>query len=281
MILKLSPPILFQGKPIFLTQEIGPILGYSDLAHSIKTSPTSMRERKELLLLEGDNLKQLKDLLRSGTGADRPQLSSQVLDTIKFSPKLIVLTKAGLQTLLLRSDKPAAIEYKDWVIYEVLPAIEKGQLPQQINIREKKEDEVSMRHLATKLLQCELKAAELLGVPIHYAQIEAVKVVEVICQIDYSPLLLKFPAQENIIAEEEYLEPTEIGKRLGSFSGTKINDALCLLGLQNKINGSWVPTEEGIKISLKHAWKRGSKSGYNYKWNIVKLEEMLKKELKK
>ena len=266
---KVITPILFQENPIFLTQEIGPMLGYADLANSIKTSPTFMREGKEYIILEGRNLKGLKDLLRSVGPTNQPP---QVLDTIKFSPKLIVLTKGGLQTLLLRSDKPAAVEYKDWVIYEVLPALEKGQLPQQANEVAKQES------VAKELLKCRLEVADLFEIPKHLGQVEAVKTVKQICNIDFSSLLLQAPAQSNLKEEDIFLEPTELGVRLNLGSAIKTNKILNELGLQIKISRTWVPTKEGVKISSIHQWNRGGKSGDNLKWNLSKVKEILSKK---
>lgn len=120
---KVITPILFQGQPIFLTQEVGPMLGYSDLANSIRNS-VSMREGREYIMLNNANLRQLKSLLNY-------QIPSQLLNSIKFSARLIILTKTGLQTLLLRSHKPASIKYKDWIIHDVLPSIEEKNEPPQ------------------------------------------------------------------------------------------------------------------------------------------------------
>lgn len=46
-------------------------------------------------------------------------------DTPGGTQKMVIINKPGLYRLLMRSDKPVAERFQDWLIYEVLPAIEK------------------------------------------------------------------------------------------------------------------------------------------------------------
>ena len=117
------------------------------------------------------------------------------------------------------------------------------------------------------LLSEELKAAEILSVPLHYAQIEAVKVVADQTGRDYSNLLKHAPAQSNIPATEVMLEPTELGAHLG-ISAVRMNRFLETEGYQAKVSGQWKPTSKGEPYCSVHSWKVGSKSGYNLKWNL-------------
>ena len=189
-------------------------------------------------------------------------------DNLKFNPCLPhVYTWEGCNMLatILKSD----IATKRVIqIIRGFTGVEKGQLSQQMI-------EVETGRLANSLLENRLKAAKLLGVPEHYGQIEAVKDVKRKCGVDFRPLLLVAPAQDNVVAPEEMLEPTEIGLRLGGISGQKINNVLRDLGLQTKVNTVWIATKKGEKLSASHAWVTKSKTGYNYKWNFSDLKEHL------
>jgi len=112
-----------------------------------------------------------------------------------------------------------------------------------------------------------LGMAQLLGVPVHAAQVEAVKQVELKTGIDFRPLLAASPAQDAIKDEDVMLEPTDIAKRAGLASGKDVNKLLASHGYQYRQNRLWEPTDKGKPHCQRHHWVRGSKSGYNYKWN--------------
>jgi len=127
------------------------------------------------------------------------------------------------------------------------------------------------------ILDLRINAANILGVPLHIAQVEAVKEVKVRCGEDFTDLLRLAPAQQNIKQEELMLEPTEVGKRLG-LSPANTNKKLAELGLQVKVNGSWAPTVLGKPFCTTHQWTVGNKSGYNLKWNVAEVERMVRIE---
>ena len=111
------------------------------------------------------------------------------------------------------------------------------------------------------------------GVPLHLAQIETVKEVRKETGVDYSHVLALAPAQSNIKKEERWLEPTELARELGYKSAKAINDVLEDAGLQVKTIRGWETTEDGV--SVVHAWVKGSKSGYNLKWDVEKVRELV------
>lgn len=121
-----------------------------------------------------------------------------------------------------------------------------------------------------------LRVGQLLQVPAHIAQQEAIKAATSKTGINFSPLLLSAPAQNEIQKKEEMLEPADIAIRLGiegciQFRGKKVNEFLAYIGWQVRVNGGWKPTEEGKKHAAKHAWTSGNKSGYNWKWNVAAI----------
>lgn len=80
-----------------------------------------------------------------------------------------------------------------------------------------------------------MQAASILEIPVHVAQIEAVKATQARTGIDYSPLLLAAPTQDDIKEEDVMLEPSEIATCLGidgsvQERGNKINKFLEYIG---------------------------------------------------
>lgn len=129
--------------------------------------------------------------------------------------------------------------------------------------------------LATRQLKNELEVAALFECPTHIGQQEAVKRVRKDTGIDFSNYLKSAPAQQKILQHEVMLEPTELGVQLNLGSGRATNLVLESLGLQRRVNHTWVPTDRGEVLSHQHAWTSGDKSGYNLKWNVNKVKELL------
>lgn len=128
---------------------------------------------------------------------------------------------------------------------------------------------------ATVVVKRELELHSLFGTPLHLAQIESVKITEAITSVDLSRFLLHAPAQQENVNEDVMLEPKELAERLGFNSAIALNRKLIELGLQSRIRGELVATDEADGICTKHAWKRGSKSGYNYKWKLSSIKKLL------
>ena len=126
---------------------------------------------------------------------------------------------------------------------------------------------------ATKL-ECTLRVANLLAVPVHIAQQEAVKEVRKETGIDYTHLLVHAAAQQTVQPDEVMLEPTQLSSALKFPSPIAVNKWLASLGLQNKLKKGWEPTDEGKKYCSIHAWNAKNKSGYNLRWNHVKLQSL-------
>lgn len=133
------------------------------------------------------------------------------------------------------------------------------------------------REVSVRILKAECDAAAVLGVPLHFAQIEAVKLVRAETGVDYAPLLALAPAQNNIQPSEELLEPTELGRMLG-IRAVEVNRLLSAIGYQEKVGGQWSPTDTGKSFAVKHAWAKGTKSGYNLKWSVA-IVDILKEKV--
>lgn len=71
----------------------------------------------------GFTLDNLKYHLRANIGADERGVVK--LPTIKGLQGITIISESGLYKLVLRSDKPEAKPFQDWVTQVVLPAIRK------------------------------------------------------------------------------------------------------------------------------------------------------------
>ena len=109
-------PIEMEGVGlIFLPKELEKQLGYDNLSNTVRHSD-SFAQEIEYIILTGDKLKMLNELLRSGNTITRPLEN-------KYSPAFLVLTESGLRNLLALSRKPEIHGFREWVSVEVLPEI--------------------------------------------------------------------------------------------------------------------------------------------------------------
>jgi len=126
-----------------------------------------------------------------------------------------------------------------------------------------------------------LTLAESWGCPKRLAIIEASKEIRKITGIDVTKLVQGSTLMDDVKEDEIMLEPTELAAQLGYRSAQAINKALQAAGLQTKAAVGWEPTEEGRTMAASHEWTKDVegrgviKSGYNFKWNKVKVQQWL------
>ena len=143
------------------------------------------------------------------------------------------------------------------------------------DVKPKETEQLGYLDDATVVVKRELELHSLFGTPLHLAQIESVKMTETVTGVNLSRLLTHAPAQQDIKNEDVMLEPKELAVRLGFKSAIAFNKKLIDLGLQSRINGELVATDEALGMFTKHAWKNRGKSGYNYKWNLGFIKSRL------
>ena len=131
-----------------------------------------------------------------------------------------------------------------------------------------------LEHKAEAVVLTSLNIARALQIPEHIGQIEAIKDAKRTTGLDYSHYLALSPAQDNIKLEDEMLEPTALGARFG-LAGQKVNKLLAAAGLQVKEGDSWTATPAAANLCSRHAWTKGPKSGYNYKWRVSAVSQYL------
>jgi phage regulator Rha-like protein len=221
----------------------------------------SSRDIAELFEKDHKNIiRDIRNILESLDGSD---LSHEIKDERGYTTEFF-LNKKMTYILVLGFSGEKALRLKSQVVdifvkYEEV----KNASPELIHQK------------AVVLIKAQLDVCDLLGVPKHLAQIEAVKSANTIFGVDYSKLLQIAPSQDNIKLDEVMLEPTEAAKKLGFKSAREFNKTLAEIGLQTKNPNGWLPTEKGEAFCTKHSWKKGSKSGYNLKWNVNKIKSIL------
>ena len=129
--------------------------------------------------------------------------------------------------------------------------------------------------LAAADLHTFLTVADIFDCPLHLAQIRAVKLVHEKYGIDFSPLLVLSPAQNDVGSKEAMLSPVDLGQNLGGFTPRYINTLLSDLGLQTKVNGVWEATPLGKAFCSRHTWKAKDKSGHCLRWNFAKIKALI------
>ena len=164
-----------------------------------------------------------------------------------------------------------------------------NEMEKELREREKSEAKpVAAKSKIESIIEGGKLLSDWLGVPKHIAAKETVKEVKRLTGVDYSMLLTASPIMDNIKKEEQMLEPKELGNIFKQElfnkgfthgnTGANVNSFLSFKGFQMKHGNVWEPTcvvTEG-KHYVRHAWDKGSKSGYNYKWNKSFFESLLK-----
>lgn len=131
------------------------------------------------------------------------------------------------------------------------------------------------RSQSLEIIEDGLAVASLLGVPTHYAQIEVIKEARRVTGVDYSRLLEAAPSQDNVADDDVMLEPSQMAPLLKLGNGAEVNHLLCQLGLQYRQGDTWLATKKAAHMCQRHAWSRGTKSGYNLKWRLAAVREFV------
>jgi len=202
---------------------------------------------------------------------DVPQIFKAPLWSLKEKRyrKQTIINESGLYEAIFGSKKPEAEAFRKWIKTKVLPSIRKtGKYNIKDNIGYESNIEWEQEGYAIERLLTSSNA------PDHIIQIEKFKHVYKVGGPDLREVVGSLPCSQDIKEKEVMLEPTELGK-VFEISAQAMNKKIAALGLQTKETGSWEPTNKGISICTRHSWIKEGKSGYNYKWNKSKIEELI------
>ncbi len=224
-------------------EEVGRHLGYQNPSVSIR----GLYNRNKDAFIEGEDSVRIK-LIRT----DGKQYQTRV-----FSEK-------GVLKLIQYSSQKIAKKIMDDV-FKVFIAAKNNS----IQVASQQPRQISGPQIAADLIESNLRIAELIQVPKSFTLIETTKMIERETGLDYSEIINNSPLLDAIPDSEEYLEPSEIGARLG-ISGKHLNSFLAELGWQSRNGKNWQPSDYCLKekYCLRHNWKKGNKSGYNWKWSF-------------
>lgn len=138
------------------------------------------------------------------------------------------LTESGLYKLLMKSRKPRAERFQDWITDEVIPAIRKtgGYIPQNQNMSEAEIMAVAMQ-IANKTIEEQRKRIDIV-------EKEKENLSNVIAGV--APTV---EFAEVILESNGTLTPTQIGADYG-LSARELNNILYKQGIQYKSSGQWI-----------------------------------------
>lgn len=178
------------------------------------------------------------------------------------------LSESGLNFFVMRSDKPKALPFQEWLAGEVLPAIRKTGSYSR--------NPVPSTALATqqdveRTTILEFSAFVLKHVPSVRPELAMACTARALA---VSGLMTK-PAHEemrNMLSVDwdkaPSLTPTQIGEKLGGIKPTMVNKMLEQRGLQKKLGKKWEPTEDGKPYAGAVAYQaeHSEHKGVQLKW---------------
>jgi len=89
-------------------------------------------------------------MLRQLDESERQLTPHQMRAYFKLHHRQVLVSESGLYKLIMRSDKPAAKRFQDWVTREVLPALRKDGLyvmgEEKVRTGEMSLEEMTARH---------------------------------------------------------------------------------------------------------------------------------------
>ena len=174
-----------------------------------------------------------------------------------------VVNESGLYALTLTSRKPNAKKFRKWLTGEVVPSIFRTgsySIAQPQSVLLKAASEIDP--LSTIL---ENTFAVKRGIALS----QAIDLVGNNCNLNFNSLKQLLPPAEH---ETGYLNPTQIGSRLGGLSAKVVNKMLAEAGLQYRDGKDWRLTDAGKAYGEEMPYTRNGHSGYQILWNESVLD---------
>lgn len=135
-----------------------------------------------------------------------------VIDSMGRNQEAYFINEKNLYRAIMRSDKEEALEFQDWVCDEVLPSIRKNGIYATDNVIDQILDNPDFGiELLTKLKDE------------RAARMEAEKTVAILTHTNKTYTC------------------TEVAKEIGLKSAQELNEKLFDMGVQYKVNGTWLP----------------------------------------
>ena len=239
------------NEPWFVGKDVASALGYADTGQAIRKN---VDEEDRLM---------------------RP------LDTSGQNREMTIINESGLYSLIMSSKLEKAKQFKRWITSEVLPSIRKTgsyTVPQT---------QPNNMDLSAMELEATGKYADILVKRFNLTQEHAM-----LYAMKFGKEEGKYKAITNNEIEglKKLLPPitdtntakfnaTNLGKELQNrfnslkpISAIKVNDALCTLGYQTKIQGKWELTDSGKEYANSFAYEQNGHTGFQILWKSDVLD---------
>lgn len=179
---------------------------------------------------------------------------------------LSVINESGMYSLILGSKLESAKRFKHWITSEVLPSIRKtGGYSIQKQFQSVQGNEIRLVGQIAADIQSLFEVKQ--GIAISQA-------IDIVTKANNVPLLeLKklIPPAEH---ETGFMNPTQLGEKLGGITAKEVNRILAKAGLQYKDGETWRLTEIGAAFGEEMPYTRNNHSGYQIRWNENVLKEV-------
>lgn len=174
-----------------------------------------------------------------------------------------VVNESGLYALTLTSRKPNAKKFRKWLTGEVVPSIFRTgsySIVQPQSVLLKAASEIDP---LSEILQ------NTFAVQRGIALSQAIDIVGNNYKLNFNSLKQLLPPAEH---ETGYLNPTQIGARLGGLPAKVVNKMLADAGLQYRDGKDWRLTDAGKAYGEEMPYTRNGHSGYQIRWNASIVE---------
>ena len=188
-----------------------------------------------------------------------------VIDKLGRTQQANFVNEDGLYDVILDSRKPEAKKFRKWITSEVLPSIRKHGF-YELNTKNIKPSDI-----IGEIGNTRDNIAAVFNVQSGIALAHATDVVGRFYKQDLSSLKNLIPSAEH---DTGYLNPTQIGKRLGCIPEKVVNKILMKKGFQYKDGDNWRLTDSGKNYAEETPYTRNNHSGYQIRWNEKVLSVM-------
>ena len=191
--------------------------------------------------------------------------SHPITDSLGRTQMANFVNEDGLYDVILDSRKPNAKKFRKWLTGEVVPSIRKTG---SYSIDVKQLPPVSLALVDVKTAVEEIQS--LFAVKRGIALSQALDIVGKKHDVELDGLKQLLPPAEH---ETGYLNPTQIGEKLGGLSPQHVNQLLAKGGLQYKDGKDWRLTDAGKVCGEEIPYTRNGHSGYRILWNLSVVEK--------
>ena len=219
--------LTIDNEPWFVGKDVAEVLGYSDT-------------NKAVSMHVDDEDKKLNDK-----------------SSLSFGQRgATLINESGLYALIFSSKLETAKAFKRWVTSEVLPAIRKTgsyQMPAPVQVFPTGSLAAAISDIGDTAAAIE----KVFAVKHGMAMATASAMVEAKYGIDTKPLKYLMPPEQY----PGYMNPTEIGRKLGGLRAVQVNKMLEQLGFQHKEGSSWRLDEAGREYGEEKPYTNHGHSG--------------------